>query len=79
MNDTSPEMERLYRKMLLERSNEERFMMGVQMFEVARTMILASLPEGLSEGQIRQALFLRLYGNDFDQQSRDRILQHLAG
>ena len=40
----------------------ERFLIGVQMFDTARTMALASFPDGLSPEQIRRRLCERLYG-----------------
>ncbi len=64
MNDTSPEIEKLYREMLMKRSGEERFLMGCSMFETARTMVLASLPSHLSEDERRRQLCIRLYGRD---------------
>ena len=36
--------------------------MGVEMFEAARRMVLASLPAGLSESERKNRLFERLYG-----------------
>ena len=44
------------------RSGEERFIMGVHMFEAARAMVLASLPAGLPPDELKRALFQRLYG-----------------
>jgi hypothetical protein len=44
------------------RSGEERFVMGAQMFDAAREMILASLPRDLSGEALRQKLFERIYG-----------------
>ena len=62
MNDTSPEIAELVRQKLMARSGEERFIMGTLMFDAAREMILASLPEGLSTEQLKQQLFQRVYG-----------------
>ena len=62
MNDTSPEVERIVREKLMARSGEERFVMGAQMFDAARTMILASFPPDLSADEVKQRLFERLYG-----------------
>jgi hypothetical protein len=44
------------------RSPEERFVMGVRMFDAARAMVLASLPGGLSPEELKRQLFQRLYG-----------------
>ena len=39
--------------------------MGVQMFEAARAMILASLPPNLSEEEQKKLLFERVYSETF--------------
>lgn len=44
------------------RSGEERFLMGVRMFDAARDVVLASLPAGLSPEELKRQLFQRLYG-----------------
>lgn len=62
MTDTPPEIAALVRQRLMARSGEERFMMGVQMFDAARAMILASLPAELSPVETRSQLFQRVYG-----------------
>jgi hypothetical protein len=62
MTDTPPEIAELVRQKLMARSSEERFLMGVRMFDAARAMVLASLPAGLAPNELKQQLFLRLYG-----------------
>lgn len=62
MNDTPPEIAELVRQKLMARSGEERFLMGVRMFDAARDMALASLPAGLSPDELKRQLFQRLYG-----------------
>lgn len=66
MNDTPPEIAKLVRERMLSRSSDERMQMGSQMFEVARAMILASFPPGLSEIEIKRRLCTRLYGDEVD-------------
>lgn len=63
MTDTPPEIAELIRQKLMARSGEERFLMGVRMFEAAREMALASLPAGLSPEELKRRLFQRLYGH----------------
>lgn len=63
MKDTTPEMEKLVRERYLAMTPAERFLIGIQMFETARTMVLASLPRGLSPEQVRRRLCERLYGS----------------
>jgi hypothetical protein len=66
MNDTPPEIAKMVRERMLARSSEERMQMGSQMFEVARAMILASFPPGLSEIETKRRLCERVYGYEVD-------------
>lgn len=66
MNDTDPEVEKLVRQRLLERSGEERVVMGSRMFDLAKAMILASFPTGLTPLEIKERLAERLYGDEID-------------
>lgn len=62
MTDTEPQVERKFYEMIMSRSGEERFMMGVRSFEAARTIVLASLPKHLPEYELKRKLFERIYG-----------------
>ncbi len=62
MNDTPPAIKEIIRQKLMERSPQERFLMGVRMFDAARQMVLASLPKDLSAPELRRRLFQRIYG-----------------
>ena len=66
MNDTDPEIAKLVRQRMLERSGAERIMMASGMFEAARAMVLASLPPGLTEIEIKGLLVERFYGDEVD-------------
>ena len=63
MNDTTPEVALLVRKLSSRKTGVERLQMGASMFETARTMVLASLPPGLPEREIRRRLCARFYGD----------------
>ncbi len=67
MNDTSPEIEKLYREMLMARSGEERVIMGSLMFDAAREIIIASLPKDLPPMEFKRRLFERIYGVSLEQ------------
>ena len=81
MRDTPPDVDARYRRMLLERSGEDRLRMGFSMYATARALVVASIlakePEA-SPARIREAIFLRFYGRDFDQATRERIIATLA-
>jgi hypothetical protein len=66
MNDTSPEIEQLVHQRMMARSGSERFVMGASMFDVARKMIIASLPSNLSPEELRARLFERIYGQKLE-------------
>ena len=62
MTDTPPEIAEMLRVRLMALSGAERFRMGVEMFDAARRMVLASLPADLPETERKRRLFERLYG-----------------
>ena len=74
MNDTDPQIAELVRRRLLELSGQERMLMGSRMFDVAKAIVLASFPEGLTEMELKARLCERLYGNEVDVSA---FLQHL--
>ena len=77
MNDTPPAMDERYRAMLMQRTGEERLIMGCAMRDTARAFVEASLRERdpqATEVTIRIGLFLRFYGHEFDAPTRDKIL-----
>ncbi|MBI3456670.1 MAG: hypothetical protein HY002_12910 [Candidatus Rokubacteria bacterium] len=81
MSDTSPEVARRCRAMLLRRSGEERLKMGCSMHAAAKALVRASILEKdplISSAALRQALFLRFYGDDFDADTREKILRALG-
>ena len=75
MNDTTPEVEEIFRARLLARSGVERVVMGSRMFDVARRIAIASFPPGLSELEIRARLCERFYGKEVDVQA---FIKHIT-
>jgi len=77
MTDTSPDIDERYRTMLMQRTGEQRLIMGCAMRDTARAFVEASLREQdplASEATIRKGLFLRFYGHEFEASTRDKIL-----
>ena len=77
MNDTPREIDERYRAMLMQRSGEERLIMGCAMRETACAFVEASIRERAPQATpdtIRKGLFLRFYGHEFDAQTRAKIL-----
>lgn len=63
----------------MKRSGAERILMGTGMFEAARSIVIASLPQGLSPVDLRWSIFERFYGQDLPKDTMDwaraRILE----
>ena len=74
MNDTDPQIAELVRQRMLERSGAERIMMASGMFETAKALVLASLPPGLTEIEIKGLLVERFYGGEVDARA---FVEHL--
>jgi hypothetical protein len=60
--DTSDEVERIVRDRMMNLSGSERFIIGCQMFESARAVIIASLPKDLNPTEFKRRLYERIYG-----------------
>ncbi len=67
--------------MLLQRSSGERLVMGCSMHATAQALVRASVLAKnplASPAEVRRALFLRFYGEEFDARERGRILAWLG-
>ena len=62
VKDTSPEVNAMLFRLMMERTPAERFMMGMDMMTTARAMVMASLPPDLDEKARRVAFYERFYG-----------------
>ena len=82
MNDTSEEMEKRYRVLLMERSGPERLEMGCSMFDAAKQIVKSSIlneSPGLTGNDLKEKIFLRFYGLDFSQAQKQKIIVGLKG
>ena len=81
MNDTTPKIAEKMREMIRGKTPEERLKMGCSMYDFSKHLIIRSILENrpnLSPADLRRELFLRFYGNDFDSEKREKILEHLS-
>ncbi|MDI6761175.1 MAG: hypothetical protein QMD05_10160 [Candidatus Brocadiaceae bacterium] len=81
MKDTAPEVAQLFHNRLMALSGEERLKMGCSMYDTARRLVIASLKAQnphISPTELRKALFLRLYGKDFEPETITKILTALG-
>ena len=77
MSDTSMDVEARFQKLMLARSPGKRLVMACDMFTTAKAMVLAGIPEEVSlkgPNQVREYLFLRLYGKDYPESEKAKIL-----
>ncbi|MCH7723044.1 MAG: hypothetical protein IIA49_02140 [Bacteroidetes bacterium] len=77
MKDTSFEIQKKIDEIYKNKSGEEKLLIALSMFETARELVISSLPNNLSERELRKALFLRFYGNDFSVNEKEKILTNL--
>ena len=63
MHDTTPEFRRLMRERFHALAPAERVRMCAEMFETARQIVEASVPEGLDPEERRYRICQRFYGD----------------
>jgi hypothetical protein len=81
VKDTRLEIEQKYRELLLARSGEERLRIGCSMHATAQALVRASVLARdplASPPELRSALFLRFYGQEFGVADRERIMARLG-
>jgi hypothetical protein len=78
MNDTPKAIQALFHQLLMQRSGEERLIMGCEMFSTSRALIRSSLAgKGLSESEMAVQIFLRTYRNDFPPEVLEKIMERV--
>ena len=73
--DTSPEIAEMVRARIMAQSGSERFVMGVETYNAASRMVLASLPASLNDAERKQRLFQRYQGDSISKYAAE---QHLS-
>ena len=74
MNDTYSKISKIYNEMLMEKSNNERMLMGFSMFETAKKIVLASIN---NKKNLKVELFKRFYKNDFNEKKLKKIIRSI--
>jgi hypothetical protein len=80
MADGPIDMEARFRQRLLAETPARRLAMGCSMFSTAKALIRAGIVNefgGSEPEDLRQRIFLRLYGRDFGADEREAILGRL--
>lgn len=76
MNDTQELMQAEFKRRLMNLTCTERLIMGADMFDSARKMVLSSFPKGLSPSEVKLKLLYRFYGHDFDGRQYSDIVRY---
>ena len=77
MDTNNKKVELIYRKMIAEKTGEERLLMGFSMFDFSSRILLSSIKDKIPPEKLRKTIFLRLYRNDFSKKQQKEILKHL--
>jgi hypothetical protein len=78
MNDTSAEARKKQFEIIFSKTKEERFMMGIQMMEDARQMVMNGIRKqtpGISEADLKITFINRYYKNDLSEEYLDHVAQ----
>ena len=77
MNDGAAGVEARFSRLLMARSPAQRLAMAGHMFATAKSLVCAGILEeqgSLDPDELREHLFLRLYGQDFGETEMAKIL-----
>ena len=77
--DTNPEAADQLRRLLRARTGEQRLRMACEMFDSARRLVVASLPEAIAADPVERSVSLlrRFYGRDLEPAVLDEIVARL--
>ncbi len=81
MDDTRADIANKIREMFQMKSPLEPLKMGFSMYETSKYLVARAIWENTpiySGSDLRQELFLKFYGNDFDSATRQKILDHFG-
>ena len=77
MESNNRKTEIIYRKLMAEKTGEERMLMGFSMFDFSSRILLSSIRNNTPPEKLKKAIFLRLYRNDFNREQQKKILNLL--
>jgi CMP-2-keto-3-deoxyoctulosonic acid synthetase len=80
VNDTPPEVAAEFDALMVQRSGSDRVRMACEMFDLARRLAVAGIRADeptITDTHLRVRLFERLYGDEFSEESRARIVATL--
>jgi hypothetical protein len=81
MDDTYPEIAAKFQDLIMQKSCEQRLLMGFSMYDAAKQIVRSSIYNsrpGITKEQMKKEIFIRFYGQEFSKSGRDRILSMLT-
>ena len=80
MFDTHHDVAIRFRDLMMSKTGQQRLLMGCSMYDTAkkivRSAIYNSRPE-ITDEDMKKEIFLRFYGNEFNQADREKFLSAL--
>lgn len=80
MNDTNPRVFLHFRQLIMSKSHEERLLMGCSMFDSAKGIVKNAILNhnpGIAPKKLKEEIFLRFYGMEFNKAEKEKILEVL--
>jgi len=81
MNDTTPEIAVLYRNLIMNKSGEERLLVGCSMYGTAKEIVCSAIynnQPGITDEEMKKEIFLRFYGKEFSRADREKLFSALT-
>lgn len=70
--------EALYKELIRKKTGQERMMMGFLMLDLSKKMVVSSLKDNTVPDDIKKAVFIRFYKNDFSKGQLKDILRYIS-
>ena len=67
-------MEKVYREMLMKLPGKKRLLMCLSMSRLAAEIMVCGIMEKYGDRDLKKHVFLRMYGNDFTNEEKEKIL-----
>jgi len=74
MNNAENPMEKVYREMLMKLPGKKRLLMSLSMSRLSLEIMVCGIREKYGYRDLKKHVFLRMYGNDFTDKEKEKIL-----
>ncbi len=77
MNNSENSVEKVYRKMLMKLPGKKRLLMSLSMSRLSFEIMVCGIMEKYGSRELKKHVFLRMYGNDFTDNEKEKILESI--